>query len=108
MSYDEYRNNAEHDLSRALSELAGDEQHAAVAGAQVWATLALAEAIREGFASLRRQQRSRRSCTAGLWLVVNSTLPTFWMAKMSLVSSSRRDLARRRWLHPGSRFLVNG
>jgi hypothetical protein len=54
VSYDEYRSNAEHALSRALSELAGDEQHAAVAGAQVWATLALAEAIREGFASLRR------------------------------------------------------
>ncbi len=54
VSYHEYRSNAEHDLSRALSELAGDEQRAAVAGAQVWATLALAEAIREGFASLRR------------------------------------------------------
>jgi hypothetical protein len=52
--YDEYRSNAEHDLSRALSELVGDEQRAAVAGAQVWATLALAEAIREGIASLRR------------------------------------------------------
>lgn len=55
MSYQEYATNAGHDQSRALVELTGDEQRATVAAAQVWATLALAEAIREGFSSVGRQ-----------------------------------------------------
>ncbi|MGH3785491.1 MAG: hypothetical protein ACRDRG_02835 [Pseudonocardiaceae bacterium] len=55
MSYDEYARNARDDLAEA-TQREGDEQRAAVRAAQVWATLALAEAVREGISSLASQQ----------------------------------------------------
>lgn len=48
MGYREYVDNARDDLSLAVARQQGEEQRTTVAMAQVWATLALAEAIREG------------------------------------------------------------
>lgn len=55
MSFREYAGNAESDLSLAVTRQEGAEQRATVAMAQVWATLALAEAIREMNVVLERR-----------------------------------------------------
>jgi hypothetical protein len=55
MSYEAYSGNAMHALSRAaMNAKTSDDESNNISSAQVWATLALAEAIREGVYTLRR------------------------------------------------------